>query len=208
MNINSPIPDQWSQYITQFANSLEVVPAMLYSTKSYVSGVTTELTFFDTAAGSRLDLTNMKQPSQLPNPQSQLIQFIRSKYHTAVQSDDSGTGDATALVSVANDIVQITDGGVVSLTIGEKKYGPWPLWTLATGNFAQGLFASGSDLLADYVQLGGQMYQLTPYLAILPLQNFVLKITWPAGPITLSTGAESEIPIEIVFDGQGSRAVQ
>lgn len=205
-NINSPIPAEWAQYITQYADQLEVVPAMLYSTKTYVTGVTQTLTFFDTPAGSRRDLTNMKQASQLPNPVSQLIQFMRVKYKTAVQSDDSGAGGSVALPSQFNDVVQLSDTAIVDLVIGEKKYGPWPLWTLSAGTYVQGAFSTGSDLLADYGQVGGNMYLLTPYLAILPLQNFELTLSWPAGPVTLSTGAN--LDIEVVFDGQGSRAVQ
>lgn len=211
MNINSPVPAPWQDYITQHTNSLEVVPAMLYSTKTYISATTRELTFFDTTINGRLDLTNMKTAGQLPNPQAQLIQFLRVKYKTRPQSDDSGAGDATPFISTLDDVVQLADGGVVGLTIGEKKYGPWPLWTLAAGNMAMGLLASGSDLGLDYAQIGGNMYQLTPYLAILPLQDFVLSISWPAGPITLSgdTGdTHPELDIQVVFDGQGSRAVQ
>lgn len=208
MNINSPIPDMWAGYITQHSNTLEVVPAMLYSTKSYVSATTRELTFFDTSINGRLDLTNMKTPGQLPNPQAQLIQFLRVKYKNRIQSDDSGVGDASEVASNWDDVVELADTGVAQLTIGEKKYGPWPLWTLAAGNMAQGVAATGSDLLIDYAQIGGPMYQLTPYLAILPLQDFVFTISWPGGPVTLSTGAESTLDIEVVFDGQGSRAVQ
>lgn len=211
MNINSPIPDMWSGYITQHSNTLEVVPAHLYSTKPYISATTRELTFFDTTINGRLDLTNMKTAGQLPNPQAQLIQFLRVKYHTRLRSDDSGEADNAIVPTPFEDVVALSDGGVVNLTIGEKKYGPWKLWTLSAGNMVMGPVATGSDLALSYGQVGGPMYQLTPYLAILPLQDFSLSISWPGGPVTLSgdTGDEHpELLIEVLFDGQGSRAVQ
>lgn len=201
--ITNAIPAEWQDYIAKYQSALEVVPAVLYSTATYTSGATLELNFFQTPKGSRLDLTNMTTPGQLPIYVTQLIQFIRVKYKTRVQSDDSGTGTGAALPSQADDIVQLSDNGVARLTIGEKKYGPWPLWMLAAGNQVGGMFSTGSDLLADYAQVMGSMYALTPYLALLPMQNFEFTISWPAGALTLT----NNVDIVVLFDGQGSRAV-
>lgn len=207
MDINNPIPEAWSSYVSQTNLGLNVVPGVLYSQKDFVSGVTTKLTFFDFPMGSRPDLTNMEQASILPNPESFLIQAIESLFKTTVQSDDSGTGDASELVSRANDIVNVATAGVVTLKLGNTTYKPWPLDLFCPRSFAQGSFASGSDLLADYVQLKGQPYSLFPNMMISPVQSFVLTIEWPAGPITLSTGAESTLPIRMLFDGQRAQSI-
>jgi hypothetical protein len=182
---------------------------MLYSKKSIVSGVGTTLTLFDFVNNSRPDLTNMQQPNMLPNPESFLIQAIRLLYDKRVQSDDSGDADNAELISGFDDVVALSQTGIFQMKIGNKQYGPWPLWTLAAGNFAmQGGFASGSDLLADYGQVGGPMYAIFPNLMIAPLQQFSVTLFWPAGIPVLSTGAESELPIEVVFDGQLARSIQ
>jgi len=208
VDINNPIPQEWSSYVTQTNLGLETIPAMLYSTKDYVSGVTRELTFFDTVQSSRQDLTNMQQPNMLPNPESFLIQCIRSLFKKKVQSDDSGIGDSSELVSGFDDVVNLCQNGVLNFKIGNKQYGPWPLDTIAAGNFPQGAFSTGSDLLADYAQIGGPMYSLFPNLMIAPLQQFTVVLTWPGGPITLSTGSESTCPIRLTFDGQLARSIQ
>jgi hypothetical protein len=219
VDINNPIPREWSSYVTQTNLGLEVIPAHLYSVKAYISTVTTKLTFFDFVSGSREDLTNMQQPNMLPNPESFLIQNIRIFSWGNVKSDDSGTGDSTAIASQFDDMVKLTNRGVLKLKIGNKSYGPWPLWTLSANSFVKGAFASGSDLLADYGQLDGQLYPLNPYLMIAPLQQFTVSLEWPGaatdaipgGPVTLSQddGEDLEnLPIEILFDGQMARSIQ
>jgi hypothetical protein len=217
MNINNPIPQEWTRYVTQSPVGLEVIPAHLYSTKNFIGNggtgpATTILTFFDFVQGSRQDLTNMQQPNMLPNPESFLIQNIRIFTWQEPQSDNSGVGNAANLVSQFTDIIQITQRGVANLKIGNKQYGPWMSWTLPANSFVKGGFSTGSDLLADYGQLDGNLYPLNPNLMIAPLQQFTFTLSWPGGPITLSQdipdGASEQIPIVVLFDGQLARAVQ
>ena len=88
--INMNIPQAWNDYVTQMGTGLEIIPSVLYSTKTYTSGTTTLLTFFDTVEGSRPDLTNMQSANQLTNPESFLIQNIRIFAKVHPQSDPSG----------------------------------------------------------------------------------------------------------------------
>jgi hypothetical protein len=224
VDINNPIPREWTDYVTQKALGLEVIPAHLFSVKVYVSATTTILTFFDFVAGARPDLTNMSQPNMLPNPESFLIQNIRIFNWSEVKSNDSGVGDNAPIVSQFNDWVNLTKRGILNMKIGNKQYGPWPLWTLAANSFVKGAFASGSDLLADYGQVDGNLYPLRPFLMIAPLQQFTVTCSWPGastdtpipgGPVTLSQDVEvddvitrEQLPIEILFDGQMARSVQ
>lgn len=210
---NGPIPQEWHQYVTQTGLNLEVIPDMLYSTKAYVSGATTVLTFFDTVKGARPDLTNMAQPNLLPQPETFLIKNIRIFSWGDVQSDESGEGDASELASQFDDMVQLTKRGLLNIKIGNKQYGPWPLWTLPAHNFVKGAFSTGSDVLADYGQVDGMLYELDPYLMIGPLQQFEVSLTWPGtsgdpipgGPVTLSV---ETLPLEILFDGARARSIQ
>ncbi len=221
MNINSPIPDQWNEYVSQTNLGLEVIPHMLYSVKPYISTVTTILTFFDTVEGSRADLTNMSQPNMLPNPEAFLIQNIRIFSWFQPQSNDSGAGDCADLVSEFSAMVELTKRGILRLKIGNKQYGPWPLWTLPAHNFVKGAFSTGSDLLGDYGQVDGMLYPLNPYIMIAPLQQFTVSLQWPGattdtpiagGPVTFcptaTPPAVTQVPIQILFDGQMSRSIQ
>lgn len=212
-NINSPIPDQWNEYVTNLPAGLEIIPGFQWDEEPYVSATTRSLSFFTSRVApggvqKNQNQTSMKSDGQLPFPEAMLIQYVRLKFKQPVRSDDSGAGDATTLVSAAEDLVALSDFGVVNFTIGEKKYGPYLPWLLPAASYVKGAFSTGSDLLANYMQLDGPMYLLNPNLMISPQQQFSIEISWPAGAITLSTGAESSIPIVVVLDGQRSRAIQ
>jgi hypothetical protein len=225
MDVNNAIPNEWSDYVTQTNLGLEVIPSMLYSVKGYVSGVTTLLTFFDTVAGSRPDLTNMQQPNMLPNPESFLIQNIRIFSWAQPQSNAIGVGDCADLAAQMACLVEMTKRGILTMKIGNKSYGPWPLWTLPAHNFVQGAMAAtgtaAAGVLANYGQVGGMLYSLFPNLMISPLQQFTVRLEWPGaltdtpipgGPVTccpdVSPPEENIIPLQILFDGQLARSIQ
>lgn len=224
MDINNAIPREWSDYVTQTNLGLEVVPSMLYSVKPYISGDTRILTFFDVVGGSRQDLSNMQQPNMLPNPESFLIQNIRIFSWQQPQSNAIGTGDCSDLEAQMAALVEITKRGILNLKIGNKQYGPWPLWTLPAHNFVQGAMAStgtaAAGVLANYGQVGGMLYSLFPNLMISPLQQFTVTLTWPGsatdqipgGPVSFcpesSPPEETIMPLEILFDGQLARSIQ
>ncbi len=206
MDLNNPIPQEWAKYVTQSPIGLEVIPAVLYSTKTYTSATTTLLTFFDTVQGARPDLTNMQQPNMLPNPESFLLENLRIYTKQRVESDDSGAPPPSVNVaSQFDDVIQLVSQGILNLKIGNKQYGPWPLWMLPANSFVKGAFASGTDALLNYGQVDGVLYPLQPNLMIAPLQQFTVTLAWPGGALTL---ANATVDIEILFDGKMARAVQ
>lgn len=212
MDINNPIPAEWESYVTQVNLGLEVIPSMMYSTAAFTSASTTVLPMFTTVSGANPALTNMTQPNMLGLPESFLIQAIRVFYHTQIQ-EDAGVGGAGApLLGQINNVIQLSRLGILELKIGNKQYGPWPLWTLAAGNYAQGLIGStgtsAGPVYGSYAQVGGPMYSLFPNLMIAPLQPFTCTLTWPAGAVTLTPAGASPMNIEVVFDGQRARSIQ
>lgn len=202
--INGAIPKEWSDYITQVPGALEVIPSVLYSTKTFTSASTTVLTFYDFVEGSRPDLTNMQSANQMSNPESFLIQNMRLYFKNFVQSDPSGTADAGQVVSQFNDVVKLASQGILQLKISNKQYGPWPLWMLPANSFVKGAMSTGSDLVVDYGQIDGFLYPVEPNLMLAPVQNFTVTLSWPAGTVTLSNAT---VDIEVLFDGKRARAV-
>lgn len=203
MDLNNPIPSEWTSYVTQSAIGLEVVPAMLYDTVSYVSAASTELVFFN-QSNVKEDISNLKQPGMLPNPQSFLIQNINLYFKTVPNLA------ATVVASELSDIILLVNTGVFKLTIGTKIYGPYPLWKLPASSFVKAVATTGTfaaPLVLTYGQLDGPLYPLFPNLMIAPLQNFIVQLLWPSGAVTLG-GPTSPLPIEVVLDGQLARAVQ
>lgn len=202
MDINNPIPQEWLSYVTQTGLNLEIVPSMLYDTASYTSATTTDLIFFTTARATE-DLSNLKSPSMLPNPQSFLIQNINIYFRTIPNLA------ATAAAAEVTDMISLVNTGIFKLIIGTKQYGPYPLWKLPSATYVRssvtGTFAA--PLFFNYGQLDGPLYPLFPNLMIAPLQNFEVHLQWPAGAVTLGAPT-SPLPIQVVFDGQLARSVQ
>src|SRR5262245_57051860 len=163
----------------------------------------------------------MQQPNMLPNPEAFLIQNIRIFSWFQPQSDDSGDGACSALTSEFSAMVELTKRGILQLKIGNKIFGPWPLWMLPAHNFVKVAFATGSDLLSYYGKVYAMLYPLNPYIMIAPLQQFTVTLSWPGattdtpipgGPVTFcptaTPPAVTQVPIQILFDGQLSRSIQ
>jgi hypothetical protein len=204
--INQNIPDAWSSYVTQVNLGLETVPSVLYDTLSYTSASTTNLNFFQ-QTNVALDISNMKQAGMLSNPEAFLIQNIRVFYRTTLSTADQGAS-AAAMAGLENDKVILANTGIAQLTIGNKQYGPWPIWMLpAAAGWMGTLAAAGAEAagqVTGYGQLGGPLYPLFPNLMLSPLQAFRLTLQWPSGAVTLS----ATMSIEVLFDGQLARSIQ
>jgi hypothetical protein len=205
--INQNIPDAWASYVTQVNLGLEVVPDVLYDTLTITSGAgtTPELRFFQ-QTNVNLDISNMKQAGMLGNPEAFLIENIRIFFKVPAQIIAAAA--AGAFTGVFNDEVIVSNTGIAELTIGNKKYGPWPLWMLPASNFVAGSISSAGATAANvavaYGQLSGPLYPLFPNLMLSPLQPFVMSVRWPSGSPALS----ANLITEVLFDGQRARSIQ
>lgn len=206
MMINNPVPAEWTQYVTQTNLGLEVIPGMLWDTATLASAAAGPLTFFTTQRAS-VDLSNMQTPGQLSNPQSFLVQSPRVYFKNRPQMADAGAAGPTSLASLADDIAQLSNQGVLRILIGEKRYGPFPLWTLASGTGPDVRWtqagAEAANIIATYAQIGGPQYPFFPHLMIAPMQQFSATIEIPAA-LTLSVS----LVVCLCFDGQLARAIQ
>ena len=207
MAINQNIPDAWASYVTQVNLGLEVVPDVVYDTLTIASGAgsTPELRFFQ-QTNVNLDISNMKLAGMLGNPEAFLIENIRVFFKTTAQIIAAAA--AGAFTGVFNDEILAANTGIAELTIGNKKYGPWPMWMLPAANSIQGAVSSAGATAANvavaYGQLGGPLYPLFPNLMLSPLQPFVMSVRWPSGSPALS----ANLVMEVMFDGQRARSIQ
>jgi len=204
--INQNIPDAWSSYVTQTNLGLEVVPAVLYDTLTLpAAGGTQELRFYQ-QINQPLDITNMKTVGMLSNPEAFLIQTIGFFFRGSPQSTTAGAASAEQQGQF-DDVVRVTNVGIAELTIGNKKYGPWPLWRLPASTFTKGLMSASGATVINYGQLDGPMYPLFPNLMLSPLQPFVMSVRWPSSA-TGSPVITANTPLECLFDGQLARSIQ
>lgn len=205
MPINQNIPDAWDSYVTQTNLGLEIVPSVLYDTLTYTSASTTNLNFFQ-QTNVALDISNMKQAGMLSNPEAFLIQNIRLFFRTPINIIAAAA--AGPFTGIENDKVILANSGIAQLSIGNKNYGPWPMWMLPAASGWMGQVASAGATAANtavaYGQLGGPLYPLFPNLMLSPLQAFRLTLAWPTAAVTLS----ANMIIEVLFDGQLARSIQ
>lgn len=204
-NINGPIPAEWGGYVTQSNVGLEVIPHILYDTQTFVDTTTTVLPFFN-AVPANESISNVNPPAILPNPASFLIKnigiFFPIEQETIVQ------GGAAVLPSRFNDIVLLVNTGICRLTIGDKPYGPWPMFRLPISTFpretATAAGAAAANVLTSYGNTDGPLYPLLPPLLIAPMQRFRLTLEWPGGAPNTTANRD----IKVVLDGQMSRGIQ
>src|SRR5262245_13651177 len=125
-NINGPIPAEWGGYVTQSNVGLEVIPHILYDTQLYTDNTTTILTFF-TSVPANESVSNVNPPAILPSPSSFLIKNIGIFFPNTFETLTQGAA-ASALASQFNDILLLVNTGICKLFIGDKPYGPWPMY--------------------------------------------------------------------------------
>jgi len=182
---------------------------MIYDTATYVDNVTVDLPFFQTNRATA-DLTNIQQPGLLPSPQAFLIQCIGVGFKVQPQTVDAGAAAPTVFASLLDDLVQLSNTGIFRMVIGEKRYGPWPLYRLPISTYVKTSLASqagaeAANITQLYGQSDGPLYALMPNLLIAPLQQFSVNLQWPAGAINTTSG---NIVMTVLLDGQMSRAIQ
>jgi hypothetical protein len=137
----------------------------------------------------------------LPNQESFLVQAIRFYVRWTTQ-----TAAATVAASPINDLMLLTNTGVLTAKFGNKTYGPWPLWMMGSGAYVNSQIAStiATSAVVTAPEIGGPLWSLFPALMIAPLQAFQATISWPAGAVTLGAGNPT---LELVYEGQRARAI-
>jgi hypothetical protein len=205
-NINGPIPEEWAGYVTQSTVGLEVVPSMLWDTQTYTDNVTTILPFF-TSTPANDSISNVNPPASLPNPNSFLIKTIGIFFPNTFETLTQGAA-AAALAGQFNDILLLVNTGLLRLTIGDKPYGPWPMYRLPIATYPKQQYsaagAAAANVITGYGNTDGPMYPILPPLLIAPTQRFKVTLEWPAGAVDLAANRS----IKVVLDGQLSRAIQ
>lgn len=208
---NNPFYHQYQQYNTQFP-ALETIGYMLYDTVAFVSAAINNLNFFTAGARASLDLTDMELASQLPAPSAFLIRALRFYVkQTARVVARAATGAVQA--GAMDNIAQLINTGVLTLTIGAKPYAQFPLWMIPSGGGAVPFIGNDGNtadpgLVLDYAVNGvpspDNALVLSQPLFLAPQINFVVNIVWPAA-ITLAGGNTN---LCVAMDGDLLRPIQ
>lgn len=188
-----------SKYGTLLAQS-QTISWIWYDKQLYTSTSTVLQTFFN-AIRPTLDLGNMVVAGALQGMQAFVVKAIRVYFNTIVST-------GATFVGSINDVSQLLNTGVLTLTVGQKNYGVWPLYALPAGGGAAGFLTNA--IATQQIQLGQNgnadprsVYTLEHPLLIEPQISFAAQIQWPAA-LTLV----ANLNITVMLDGSLIRPVQ
>jgi hypothetical protein len=205
-------PKEYEAYNTQYGGQIESIGWKWWDTQTYVSGTTVQLTNFFNVRATQ-DLSDMEVAFQLAAPKAFLVRAIRFFVKTRPQIVTPAGVSGSALGAFDN-VAQLINTGVMTLTIGNKTYDLEPLWCLTAGGGAFGsMVMAGTgggpvNNYADYAQNGipdpRAVNTLSKPLFIGPQINFNARIDWAAA-LTLQGG---NVALCLLLDGDLLRPVQ
>lgn len=162
----------------------EAIPAILFDTELYESGVTTQATFFTTARASRR-LSNLNGAG-LPSPN-----FFEAMYFT-FNARIPPAVDGTPLLdvwSLLNGDPAVDQGWpTFRFVLADKQIGPYPLLALHSLGGITGFTTNVTESYANNSTPDGSgTFCLDGAVTIPPTQTFTIEIEWPSA-VTLGNG--------------------
>lgn len=181
----------------------EAIWHCFYDTQTYTDNVTTRLTFFQ-VTNVDATITNMPAAGQLPDPQWLSLYEITLDFNT----QNSGNVAVGNVVGELNDLSLLLKVGrpVWTLTISDKRYGPYPVRLLHAMGGPVGFGWSGNTAATANAQYAnntmspGWNYQGS--LIIPPKTNFNIELVWSA-----AQNLTGDVDIAIGLHGILSRRV-
>jgi len=203
-------PPEFQEYNTQYKGRKEWIGWRWWDTQSFVSATTVALDrWFNVRATT--DLSNMEVAFQLAAPKAFFWRSTRLYFKRRPQMVDSGAAAPTNFASLADDVAQLLNTGVLEVTIGNKVYSQDPLWMLTAGGGANIVWtqagAEAANITATFAQNGISDPRAVDTKAkpmfIAPQINFSARMFWPAA-LTITATTD----ICIAMDGDLVRPVQ
>lgn len=202
----------YNDYASQYGGAIESIGGVLYDTVAYTSATTLVQNFFTTLRNN-ISLSNMELAGTLASPKAFLIRAIRVNI---LQHPFSSARAAAGSVQpgAIDNIAQLLNTGVATLTIGAKQYAQYPLYLLPAGSGASGAMASDGDVadpgeIQDHATNGipdpWNVRVLSKPIFIGPQINFNVVLNWPAA---ITTAGGVAVNIQVLFDGDLLRPVQ
>jgi hypothetical protein len=203
-------PKEYQDYNTQYKGQIESVGWKWWDTQTYVSGTTTLLQQWFNVRATQ-DLSNMEVAFQLSAPKAFLCRAIRFfiKQRPSIVTTSAIVSGGSSQVGALDNVAQLINTGVFTLTVGNKQYVVDPLWVLTAGAGAMGFLGlTGAASMVDFGQNGiadpRAVNTLSKPLFIAPQINFTASVSWPAA-LTLAGGNQS---LCFLLDGDLLRPVQ
>jgi len=201
------IPDEWAAYSTQQNAEFEIIHRPIWDTQTYTDATTLSINFFQTPQANQ-GLGN----ETFPLKNSYLCAAIGVYFKDQAENNVPGT-DLTAWASVFNNHVLLANTGVLNIIIGNKEYGPFPLWKLSPGGGVWGIVGAAGTATAaavvNYSQLGipdpRALFKLAIPLVIPQNTRTVMTMNWAA---TVNLAGTDNSVLCLTLDGKEARPLQ
>lgn len=159
--------------------SPEAIWHLAYDTKTYVDNTTLLLNFFDATNVGNGFLSNMETAGQFPAPQVFNIYGVFADLWTAIGTSTSATNTGNI-----NDIMLLLFTGTPTwtLTLQQKKYGPYPLIALH-GLGAPAVFGfsnDGAEILNQAANDRTPGWNYNGSITIPAQTSFQFQVAWAA----------------------------
>lgn len=195
-----PTLTELQKYNVNRPDQVEAIRSSLYDTVAYQQAGQTQLQFFQTPkgqSGKTLADTNMTAAGSLPSPQSFLIETIELYFFPTDTPGQLSAANTPEIPAYVNDVWKFYKPGAwLELFIGSKAYlDEAPLMKFPPRCGLTG-FSSSSDAastgtsstMVNYASAGGPVYELDPPILLVPTQNFVVTLNWPAAVALSAAG--------------------
>lgn len=189
-NFGIPTLEELRQFNVNRPDQIEAIRQSLYDSVTYVAAGQTTLQFFQTPkgqAGKTLQETNMTGAGALPAPQSFLVQSVEL-YMLPTEALILTVG-ADTLATFVNNVYEVARSGWLELFVGSKPYldeAPLmkfpPRCGLSVAAALSDTTTAGAARrsIFNYASVGGPVYELAPPILLVPTQNFIITLNWPA----------------------------
>ncbi len=197
-----PFRSENAKAIPRSGRDPEAIWHLIYDTKTYVDATTLTLNFFDATNVGNETLTNMEIGAQFPAPQVFDIHGIFCDLWTAlpVSTSATTTGDLNDL-----GLLLYVGRPMWTLTLQQKKYGPYPLVTLhgLGGPTGFGWSSDGVEILQYARNDPSPGWNYNGSVTIPAQTAFQFQIRWNA-----TQDLTADWLIRIAMTGKLSRAVK
>jgi hypothetical protein len=167
----------------------EVIPWYFFHRRTYTSGTTVSLVFFD-AVETDESLGNMQLASALPTPEFLEVYSV----HMDVLQRITNAADANPPTGALDNVEQLrrSGRGIWRFVMSGKTYGQFPLTAVGPPGNPIGLMtgvdnvaAGGTPSVAQHAGWAGHFGTGDPLITIPPTTSFRVQTTWPAA-VTLT----------------------
>lgn len=201
------------QHQTVDAQGREAIGFTVWDRQLYASGTTVRMAFFTSVQANIRD-GNLTLQGQFPQGEHFRIQTIRIV--PVIRPDQRAAlvaGAEGQLLSIADDLAQLYNDGVLQISILSKNYGQYPMFLLVPGtgivtNQAAFTTTAQASNYAVTATVGNPdnraVFSLSRPITIPPITSFQVTLEWAAA-LTLETG---DMSLQCVLDGEKIRPKQ